>query len=274
MSFPGGTIPGGSSLWGGGAGGAGGGAINPVYVGQGLLYPALRKAGITLGPQRTPSPAQYQDAIDELNRLVGSLNCDRLFIYSKTSGAFPLTGSKTYTIGASADPNIVPDFAAPRPQAIEDANIIMTNGPMLRYPLAIATDLQWSKIRLQDIPNTIPEVLYNDRGYPLSTLYLWGQPMSGCSLELFFWQLVPTFLTPDDQVLLPPGYEDALVLNLAIRLAPHFQRVIPPEVRADAREALMRIESINAPRPIADTSALGCGGGRNNYNIYSDQFRR
>ena len=276
MSLPGGTIPGGSgSLW-GGSSGAGGGMINPVYVGQGLLYPALRKAGITLGPQRTPSPAQYQDAIDELNRLVGSLSCDRLFIYSKFDLIFPLTDSKTYTIGASADPNIIPDFDAPRPEGIEAANIIMTGQSPLRYPLAIVTDLQWSKIRLQDIPNTIPEVLYNDRGYPLSTLFLWGQPMPGCSLELFFWQLVPTFLTPDDQVLLPPGYEDALVLNLAVRMAPHFQLPVNADVRNDAQKALMRLESINAPRPIADTGALGCGctSGYNNYNIYSDQWRR
>jgi hypothetical protein len=71
-------------------------------------------------------------------------------------------------------------------------------------------------------------------------------------LELFFWQLVPYFLTPDDQVLLPPGYEDALVLNLAVRLAPHFQRRIDPTLRQDARESLMRLESINAPQPIAD----------------------
>ena len=40
------------------------GATGPVVqAGQGLLYPALRKAGVTLGPQRTPSPAQFQDAI-------------------------------------------------------------------------------------------------------------------------------------------------------------------------------------------------------------------
>lgn len=275
MSLPGGTIPGGSgSIW-GSSGTGGGGMINPVYLGRGILYPALRKAGITLGPQRTPSPAQYQDAIEELNRLVASLSCDRLFIYSKFDLIFPLTDSKTYTIGASADPNIAADFDAPRPEGIEAANIVLSSGASdLRYPLAIVTDLQWSKIRLQDIPNTIPEVLYNDRGYPLSTLFLWGQPMPGCSLELFYWQLVPTFLTPDDQVLLPPGYEDALVLNLAVRLAPHFQRGVPDDVRMQARESLMRLESINAPRPIADTSALDCGYGYNRWNIYSDQYRR
>jgi hypothetical protein len=245
-----------------------------VQAGSGLLYPALRKANITIGPQRTPSPAQFQDAIEELNRLTGSLNCDRLFIYSMTNYVFPLTGQKTYTIGQ--DPSggggcggTGADFAVPRPQVIESANIVTGNGA-LRYPLAIVTDLQWARIRMQDLPNTIPEILYNDRAYPLSTLYLYGQPMAGYQLELFVWTLVPQFVALTDVVLLPPGYEDALVLNLACRLAPHFQRVVAQDVLQQARESLMRLMSINGPKPIADLSGgLGCGC--HGYNIYSDQ---
>jgi len=235
-------------------------------VGRGILYPALRKAGITLGPQRTPSTAQYQDAIEELNRLVGSLSCDRLFIYTRTNALFPLTDAAAYTIGASPDPNIVADLAGPRPQMIETANIVTGDSESaIRYPLAILTDLQWADVNL-NFGNTIPDSLYNDRAYPLSTLYLSGRPMAGCWLELFFWALVPQFVTPDDQVMLPPGYEDALVLNLAVRMAPHFQRQVPPDVREDARKALMRLESINAPQPIASIGFGGCGC---EFDIYS-----
>ena len=126
-----------------------GGAASPsgqiIQVGPGLLYPALRKANITIGPQRTPSPAQFQDAIDELNRLTASLNCDRLFIYSRTTLTFPLTGAKTYTIGQDPTGTRTADFDVPRPQAIESANAIAAGPPALRYPLAVATDLQWAK---------------------------------------------------------------------------------------------------------------------------------
>lgn len=247
-----------------------------IQVGQGILYPALRKAGVTLGPGRTPSTAQFQDAIDELNRLAGSLNCDRMFIYSVEVNTYPLDPPKmAYTIGQSADPFDVVDFPAPRPQLIESANIISSSGnSQLRYPLALATDLQWAKIQLQTLPNTIPQVLYNDRAAPVSTLYLWGQPMSGQSLELFTWTQVPYFLTITDAVLLPMQYIDAFVLNLAVRLAPHFQLPVNPDVRNDAQKSLMRLESINAPQPIADTSALCSEGYRiNRYNIYSDQWR-
>src|SRR5215471_16091899 len=229
----------------GGTGSAGG---VPVTVDRGLIYPALRKAGVTLGPQRTPSPAQYQDGLEELNRLVGSLNCDRLNIYSISRYEYPLNGAKTYTIGQDPTGQTIADFDGPRPVAIDRANIIYST-PQLRRPLALLTNLQWSRIVCQDQPITIPYALYDDYAYPLSIIYLYPQPVPGYMLELFIWQLVPTFVTISDVILLPPGYEDVLVLNLAVRLAPHFQREIPAVVAIDAQKALMRIESINAPKP-------------------------
>src|SRR5215831_4013027 len=236
---------------------AGGGT--PVTACKGLIYPALRKAGVTLGPQRTPSPAQYQDGLEELNRLIGSLNCDRLFIYSIARYEYPLSGAKTFTVGIDPQGQTIADLNGPRPVQIDAANIIYSM-PQIRRPLALLTDLGLRRVVVQDIANTIQYALYDDYAYPLSTLYIYPQPVPGYILELFMWQLVPSLVTCGDVVLLPPGYEDALVLNLAVRLGPHFQRNVDPDVRADAQKALMRLESINAPRPIADLSGgLSCG---------------
>jgi hypothetical protein len=251
----------GGSTWGGqpwGAGAAGTGAAS-VFFGQGILYPALRKAGITLGPQRTPSPAQYQDALEEANRLISSLSTDRLFIFTIARYEYPLTGAKTFTIGIDPQGQTVADLNGPRPLQIDAANIIYSV-PEIRRPLALLTDLQWRGIVVQDIANTIPYALYDDYAYPLSTLYIYPQPVPGYILELFIWQQVPAFVTPGDMVVLPPGYEDALVLNLAVRLGPHFQRPVDPDVRNDAQKALLRIESINAPRPVLAIPLLGPSG--------------
>lgn len=250
----------------------GGGPTAPpgpvTQVGPGLLYPALRKAGVTLGPGRTPSPAQFQDSIDELNRLTGSLNCDRLFIYSIGNADYPLIPEKgSYTIGISPDPLNPADFPVQRPQLIERANILQDQ---ISYPLALFDASQWADIQQQTIFNTIPQVLYNDRGYPVSTLHLWGQPIGGQILQLYAWVQVPQFLTVSDAVWLPKQYEDALVLNLAVRLAPQFQKVLDQNIREDARLSLMRLESINAPRPVAATG-FGCAGV---YDIYSDTWHR
>ena len=243
----------------------------PRQVGKGLLYPALRKAGVTLGPQRTPSPAQFQDSIDELNRLVGTLNCDRLFIYSIARAEYPLTGGQTaYTIGEPADPFAQVDFLAQRPQLIESANILSGGTAVTR--LAIATDPEWSKICCGQ-GNGMGAALYNDRAFPVSTLYLSGPP-AGDTLELFTWMQVPYFLTLTDEVLLPMQYEDALVLNLAIRLVTHFPlnptqpRIVDPALYQQAREALMHLRSINAPQPIAVIPWAFAS----DYNVYTDGF--
>ena len=240
--------------------------LQPRQVGQGILYPALRKAGVTLGPGRTPSSAQFQDAIDELNRLTASLNCDRLFIYSIAQAQYPLLPPKpVYTIGLSDDPFAEIDFPTERPQLIERANIIQDQ---IKYPLILIDADQWSLIGEQILENTIPQFLYNDRAYPVSSLYFWGFPMGGQILELFAWTRVPAFQTVTDVVLLPPQYEDAMVLNLAVRLAPQFQKVLDQNVREDARLSLMRLLSINAPKPVA-----AVGFGCSEYDIYSDTWR-
>lgn len=262
----------------------GGGGVAPgpiIQLGHGLLYPALRKAAITLGPQRIPSPAQFQDAIEEINRLIGSLNCDRLFIYGQDIEVFPLNPTKKiYTIGI--DPTgVLPeaDFPIRAPIAgITEANFIFQGGPNapeLRYPLELLTYQRWSNIRLQDIGNTIPQAIYYDRGYPIGNIYIFGQPQQGGSIELYCWHLIPYASALTDVITFPQGYEDALVLNLACRMAPHFQLPVHPEVRAQARESLMRVMSNNAPQPILDIPwACPTGTRRNNYNIYSDQFYR
>lgn len=253
--------------------GGGGMPGQAVEVGKGLLYPALRKAAITLGPQRTPSPAQFEDALEELNRLIGSLNCDRLNIYSIANYQFPLTGAKSYTMGEDPTGLVVPDFPGPWPIAIDRANVIYSTPP-IRRPLAIVTDLQWARIRVQDLHNNIPNTLYNDRAYPLANIYLYPQPVPGYILELYVWQQVPTFQTIDDAVILPPGYEDALTLNLAVRLVTHFPdnrdvpRQVDPNLYEQARLALMRIESINAPRPTLDLPYCTSGY----MNVYSGEI--
>jgi hypothetical protein len=217
----------------------------------GLIYAALRKAGVTLGPGRIPAPAQMQDGLDELNRFIGSLNCDRLFIYSLDVLELPLVADQTsYTIGLDGGA----DLEAPRPQAITAANLILPDGG--RWQLGIYTAQQWA-VRAQNGLHGI----YDNRAAPLSTTALDGEP-SGGTLELYTWHQVPAFVSESDAVLLPPGYEDALVLNLAVRLATQFQRAADPMLRDDARLSLMRVLSLNAPQPIADVSFFGsCGCG-------------
>src|SRR5262245_42821706 len=238
----------------------GGGALDGLggIVAGRLIYAALRKAGVTLGPQRTPSPAQQKDGIEELNRLMGSLSLDRYFVYTLDLQTLPLqAGKKSYTIGQSST-GVPADFSVPWPIKITMANVITSNGAQpLREPLTVYTAQQWADIAIQDLSGAIPVGIYWDRGYPVGNLYVYGQPATAMQLELWTWHQIPQAASEDDLMFLPPGYDDCLVLNLACRLAPHFQRMVDADVREQARLSLMRVLSINAPRPIATLGGLG-----------------
>jgi len=231
----------------------------PIVVGTGYLYPALRKAGVTLGPGRTPSPAQFQDSIDELNRLLGNLHCDPMWIFSQDLQQFPLTaGKKTYTIGVDPRGGTPADFPIPAPYGINNANFVLGNPP-LRYPLGIMTPQVWQSIILQDIPNTIPQGIYYDRAYPIGHISIFGQPVAGGALEFMAWNQIASVTSTTDVVVVPPGYEDAIVLNLALRMAPMFGRPVDPNVFQQARESMMRVLSMNAKAPVLRVDGLGCG---------------
>jgi len=225
-----------------------------LEVGQALLYPALRKAGVTLAPGRGPSPAQFADALGEVNRLLGSLSIDRYFVYTQDILTLPLeSGKTTYTIGIDPSGALpAADFLIAAPKEITYANYI--SGAQ-REPLSVLTPQQWASISNQDVAATL---MYYDHGYPIAKIYLCGQPAGG-QLELYVWHVIPAIAATADVVVLAPEYEDVIVLNLACRLAPQFGRPVDPDVRQQARESLMHLRSINAPQPIADLS-WGPGG--------------
>jgi hypothetical protein len=60
-------------------------------------------------------------------------------------------------------------------------------------------------------------------------------------------------------VVLPLGYEEAIVCNLAVKLAKHFrtQTTITPEMISDAARSLAFIESRNAQAPKLKNDAAG-----------------
>lgn len=263
------TLPGGpGALWGSGGSGS---TTNPpagTTLISRLIYAALRRARVVLAPGRTPSNDQYAELLDEVNRMIGTWNCERPRIYTTTiSDPLPLDGSKTYTIGIDPAGQATADFSIARPQEIVKANLLFPSEPTVRRDIHLLTDQEWGNIVVQDIPNAPMFSLYNDGGYPFSTLYCWPQSPAGYSLELFYWQAIPKFTSLDDAVTLPDGYEDAIVLNLAVRadqMAWPVKEPMNPSVRQDALRALAAIASKNAAPPpkVSSCAPSGYSGSR------------
>lgn len=230
-----------------------------------LIEAGYRICGITLRPGRKSNVDKLAEGLQVLNRLVGNWNADPLKIFATSIAAFPLVaGKKIYTMGG---PGLGADFNVAAPQRITFANIIVTpsSGAVYRRKLELLTDQKWSAIAVQDIGGTIPKKLFSDYAYPLTSLYLWGQPLTNYQLELYIWQLIASFVATTDAVILPPGYEEAIIYNLAKRLAaqnPH-DATITQQALDLAVSSLADIESKNAPAPVLKVDgAINSAGGK------------
>jgi hypothetical protein len=105
----------------------------------------------------------------------------------------------------------------------------------------------------------------------LGTLFIWPQPTQNLTLKLYTPKAVgvPTALT--DSLLGPPGYQDAYVYQLALRLVTPFGRQTPPLLPSLATDAYARMKRPNLqPGLLGVDQALvpTAGGG---YNVLSDQ---
>jgi hypothetical protein len=234
-------------------GGPGGGDLVTVVtaVVSDLIYHALRLAGVTTGPERKPSGPQYRDGLMAANRMLQRWNTDGLLVPNIQVEAFPLIpGQKKYTMGPGGD------FSTGRPQRIERANLLRSDGT--RRHVGVVTVDDWARISVQDQAGETCE-LYNDRAAGLVNLYLYPQVTeSDSQLELYTWKLLERLTELAQEVTWQDGYEEAFVHNLALRLAAMpfpGKEPMDPEVRELARQSLSDIASLNAPAP-----TMACDG--------------
>ncbi len=221
-----------------------------------ILTPSLRMAGITKRPGITPSGDQFGELIPAANRLLASWNCNGHVAFTTAIDQYPLNaGQKIFSIGPGGD------FNSARPIYVREANFLFPTNPTLRIPITIYDDDQWSKVAVQDITGAPTWILYYDGSYDANgrgKIYIVGQPPTGYQLELFTWQALKTdFTATTDAFIFPPGYEEALVTNLAIKAAQLYplESVIArnpeamSELRIEAQKALRALVVLNSSSP-------------------------
>jgi hypothetical protein len=216
---------------------------------------------LVLGQQDTLAAADMDDGLRFLNSMLESWGLIRQNIFKVNTETFALTaGDQTYTIGSGGD------FNTARPSKITNASYIIAAN--VSYPLRIIDERQWADIAYKPLTSYIPQVLWYSAGYPLGTLNMWPAPGSNMSLVLCSYAALQEFTDKDDVMVLPPGYQRAIIPNLAIELAPLYNKNIGPTLTRNASLALRAIRGVNAPRPVMSTG-LPTTGGR--YIIEGDQ---
>jgi hypothetical protein len=208
-------------------------------TGRGMITEILKTLG-AVAPGESCTASEAVDGLAVINRMISSWSTEGLLIYTRTREAVALTpGTASYTMGTSGT------YSSTRAQAIEEALIRdETVSPAIESPVEILSLEQWVAIQQKDTTAALPTSLYHDGGYPLETITLYPKPTVAHKLVLY--SLKPlSALSLDVEVSLPPGYEEALIFNGAMRLAPQYGKVASNEVVMVATEAKAGLKRAN-----------------------------
>lgn len=205
------------------------------------------------GEDVNPNMGAY--ALRELNRMMGSWAQQRGTIPVVEREVFDTVAnqggpSNPYTIGDGGD------FDTDRPPnqaSVRGAGLLLLTGttaPYVEIPLALLTDDMWQAIQIKELSNSQPTNVYYNPTYSddLGTINLWPVPSIGTNdLVLYLAKQISSFAAGTTSYDFPPGYEDALLYNLAVRLQGYVGRELIADDKARARESLALLKRVNLP---------------------------
>lgn len=91
----------------------------------------------------------------------------------------------------------------------------------------------------------IPQLCAVDYGFPLSRIYFWPIPLGNTSIRVIGFPSMPIPATVQSDLDYPDFWKEALVYNLAARLAPMLGLQVSQDVLAIANKAMSGIKRIN-----------------------------
>lgn len=248
---------------------------------------ALRQIGV-IRPGQTPNADALQDCYRQLNMLVKEWSIQRWTCKVTERKVLSLVnGQAEYVIGPSGTLVI-----SPRPTTLDYCTVIQTfpNGTITEYPIIMATEQQWAqRVSQKNLAVSPASLVYVRYTIPNITIQVYPVPTASgstvYSIGIYYAAQLVEFVGITDDVALQPGFEEALVKNLAKKIFPMF--VLNNKlghsmgsatlarnyemIKLEADRALGHIKSINAENPeMACSAALDDGYGW--YNIYGDTY--
>lgn len=211
---------------------------------QQLITDALTEIGV----QDAVTPVSQSDLVlgsRILKQMIDGWNADRLYINGEQRIVFvPATLKQTYTLGPGGDFNI-----DPVPAKISRYGIINLGNPVqpLELGLESLTTEEWGAIPVKGITSALPQRVWDDTAFPLRHLNFWPIPNVQVNFTIYSWGPVNHWNDFVSDLTFPPGYEEALRLNLAVRMAPSFGKEPSTATVQLAIIALNRIKAMNAP---------------------------
>ena len=208
----------------------------------------------------TIGAAKLANGLSAMNQMLGGWSAQPNSLYFVTEDTHTLVASTgSYTIGSGGD------IDTTRPIKILNAFVRDSTSD---YSLELIDRAKYDSIVAKGSTG-FPQYLYYEPSMPTGTIYLYPEPSSAYELHIKSLKPFSSSYAATDTFALPPGYEEAIKFNLAIRLAPEYGRAVTQEVVALAVSTLNFIKTQNSATRVKQIRSNPFGGGFNE-DIESD----
>jgi len=235
---------------------------------------AYRLAGLVPSAGALYSPSQGAEGLLALNAQLDAFKIQNYTIYALTVTDFAMIpNQQKYLLGTDATVK-PPDVLMPRPPKIRAIALLYTNvSPILEIPLLLYNDQEWEAVGIKTLSTPMPTAGWYQPTVPNGTLWMYGVPQTAWSIRLYTEMVLQEVKSLTDTLVLPPGYNEAVVYNLALRLADLNPLRAKPNQRivVAARAALALIKANNAEPILMRAEAVGTRQ-RGRYNILSNTW--
>lgn len=216
------------------------------------------KENLIISEGETPSAAMYADGLRMLNRLCDTLSNNDDFAYYASQYSMAMTGQTSFTIGPTGD------LVQARPIKIDTAVVTRLG---ITYPVKVIDNQRYDDLTLKTLSGANTAAIYYEGTYPNGTVYCY--PLStGCTLQMRVLNQVKNFAATTTQIDMPEGYEDFLMLGLAIRMAPSYGRPVNPDTRTAYKAAKKLVMNTNQVVPTMELPNAVMGKSGSSYAAF------
>jgi hypothetical protein len=220
-----------------------------------IIKAALRNLGV-IATGETPQANMADECLYSLNQMLQRWNNEKMMIYHLSTSLYTITpGKASYTLGPTGSGSDW-DAGTVRPLLLQKwgAFVRQTISPTLNqdYKLNYIPADRWNNIFLKGQTTNFPSTYNMEFSYPLMVIKLWPVPTIALEFGISSYDQFDTF-TLTDNFALPSGYEDCIIWNLSIDLAPQFGVDPSATIVRRATQTKANIQSTNSDMLIMET---------------------
>lgn len=207
-----------------------------AITGAQLVQDTMFKAGV-LGQDGTTQPngdADVQLVLRVLNRLLDAWSVESMILYATSTETLALsTGVATYSSTL---------LAGGRPVSVDSMNVTYAG---VNYPIEKINASRYALIGIPTI-QAIPQACYIDMTFPNAAFTFFPVPYAPMVANVECERVLqPTAITVATNITFPPGYEKAIIDNLAVEICPYFGFPVEPALLDAAKKSLAKLKIRN-----------------------------